>query len=138
MTRSLLSLIAGRVGAICYIAWGAFHVRVAHDIYVLGAAQTGIAQGRLFQLAAYILTIALFAVIVGALGNWRNNPTAYWLNLCVVGWADGIWALVVVLPGYVPVLRGLTPPAIFVLAAALTTIARRRNRSVRPPGGPRS
>jgi hypothetical protein len=115
-------------GAICYIAWGAFHISVAHDIYLLGAPQTGIAQGRLFQLAAYLLTIALFAVIVGAFGNWRNNSTAYSLNLCVVGWVDGIWTLVVVLPGYVPALRGLIPPAIFVLGAALTTIDRRRTK----------
>jgi hypothetical protein len=100
----------------------------------------GNSAGRLFQLATYILTIALFSAIVGAFGNWRNSPAAYWLNLCAVGGrrADGIWALVVVPPGYVPVLLGLTPPAIFVLAAALTTIARRRKRCVTPPARSRS
>jgi hypothetical protein len=118
-----LSLIAARAGAICYIAWGLFHVNVAHDIYVLASAQNGLVQGRLYQLAAYMLTIALFVAAVGLFGNWRNRRMAYWLNLCVGGWADGIWVLVVVLPGYVPLVRGLVPPAIFVAGAVLTTIA---------------
>jgi hypothetical protein len=118
-----LSLIAARAGAICYIAWGLFHVNVAHDIYVLASAQSGLAQGRLYQMAAYMLTIALFVAAVGLFGNWRNRRMAYWLNLCVGGWADGIWVLVVVLPGYVPLMRGLVPPAIFVAGAVLTSIA---------------
>jgi len=46
------------------------------------------------------------------------------LNLCVIGWADGVWVLGVVLPGYVPLLRGLLPPAIFLAGAVLTSIAR--------------
>jgi hypothetical protein len=33
---------------------------------------------------------------------------------------------VVVLPGYAPLLRGLLPPAVYVLGALLTTVARRR------------
>ena len=80
------------------------------------------------KLAAYIFTLALFAALVGAFGNWRNNPRAYWLNLCMIGWADGICVLVVVLPGYVPLLRGLIPPAIFVSGAILTTLARRTKK----------
>jgi hypothetical protein len=125
MTTTRRVPLAARLGAIAYAAWGVFHLGVARDIYELGAAQTGIAQGRLFQLAAYMLCIALFAIGVGLVGNWRNSRRAYWLNLCVLGWADGVWVLVVVLPGYVPLLRGLAPPAIFVLGAVLTTIARR-------------
>jgi len=111
-----------RVGALCYIGWGVFHLNVAHDIYLLGAQQTAIAQGRLYQLAAYMLSIALFAIIVGAAGNWRNRRMAFWLNLIVIGWADGVWVLVVVFPGYVPLLRGLLPPMIFLIGAALTAL----------------
>jgi hypothetical protein len=114
-----------RVGALCYFVWGVFHVGVAHDIYRLGVAQTGIAQGRLFQMAAYMLSIALFAIGVSVVGNSRNSRLGYWLNLCVVGWADSIWVIVVVLPGYVPLVRGLIPPAIFLAAAILTSLARR-------------
>jgi small-conductance mechanosensitive channel len=119
---------AARLGALCYIAWGLFHLNVAHDIYILGFAQTGIAQGRLYQLAAYMLCIAMFAIAVAAFGNWRNNERGYWLNICVVGWADGVWVLVVVLPGYVPLVRGLAPPALFVAGAIFTTIARHAAR----------
>jgi hypothetical protein len=113
-----------RLGALCYVAWGLFHVKVAHDIYLLGSAQTGITQGRLYQLAAYLLCIAVFAIVVALVANWRNTQRGYWLNLCVIGWADGVWVLVVVLPGYVPLLRGLLPPAIFLAGAVLTSIAR--------------
>jgi hypothetical protein len=122
------TVIFARLGALCYIVWGAFHVKVARDIYLLGASHAGIAQGRTYQLAAYILTLALFAALIGAFGNWRNSPRAYWLNLCVIGWADGIWVLVVVLPGYVPLLRGLFPPVIFGLGPILTTLARRNKK----------
>jgi len=114
-----------RLGALFYVAWGLFHVSVAHDIYRLGAAQTGIVQGRLFQLAAYMLSIALFAIGVSVVGNWRNSRLGYWLNLCVIGWADSVWVIVVVVPGYVPLARGLIPPAIYVAAAILTSLARR-------------
>ena len=121
---------AARLGALCYIAWGLFHVNVAHDIYILGFAQNGITQGRLHQLAAYMLCIAMFAIAVAACANWRNTELGYWLNICVVGWADGVWVLVVVLPGYVPLPRGLVPPALFVVGAILTTIARQAARKL--------
>jgi hypothetical protein len=94
-----------RLGALFYVAWGLFHVGVAHDIYRLGAAQTGIVQGRLFQMAAYMLSIALFAIGVSVVGNWRNSRLGYWLNLCVIGWADSVWVIVVVVPGYLSCLR---------------------------------
>jgi len=114
-----------RLGAICYAAWGLFHIKVAADIWRLGAGQHGLAQGRLYQLAAYMLTIAVFVLVVGLWRNWRNDGAGYWLNLAVAGWADSIWVLVVVLPGYVDPIRGLVPPAFFLAGALLTTLARR-------------
>ena len=117
-----------RLGALCYVAWGLFHIKVAYDIYLLGSAQIGITQGRLYQLAAYLLCIAVFAIVVALVANWRNMRRGYWLNLCVIGWADGVWVLVVVVPGYVPLLRGLLPPAIFLTGVVLTSIARRGAR----------
>ncbi|HEY9130950.1 MAG TPA: hypothetical protein VIM98_04270 [Dyella sp.] len=116
-----------RFGALCYVAWGMFHLYVAWDIRQLGVAQTGIAQGRTFQLAAYMACIALFAIVV-AIGNWHNSERAYWRNLLVIGWADAVWVAVVVLPGYVPLLRGFIPPAIYVAGACLTTLAYRKKR----------
>ncbi|HTV85955.1 MAG TPA: hypothetical protein VME63_11125 [Dyella sp.] len=120
------TLVASRIGAACYAAWGIFHCKVAYDIYRLGTHQAALAQGRLYQLAAYMLSIAVFAVAIAARYNWRNDRRGYWLNLCVVGWADAIWVAVVVLPGYVDLFRGLLPPAIYVAGALLTTYAQHR------------
>ncbi|GFE77212.1 hypothetical protein [Novosphingobium sp. TCA1] len=117
--------LTARFGALCYAAWGVFHCKVALDIWRLGAAQRDLAQGRLYQLAAYMLTIALFVLVVGLWRNWRNDRLGYWLNLVVAGWADSIWVAVVVLPGYVDPIRGFVPPAIFLAGAFLTTLARR-------------
>jgi hypothetical protein len=100
-----------------------FHVHVAYDIYRLGLPLTGITQGRMDQLAAYMLTLSLFVIGVGVLLNWRNSRVGFLLNLCVAGWADGVWVLVVVLPGYVGLARGLIPPAIFIAGAVATAAA---------------
>jgi hypothetical protein len=114
-----------RAAALLYAAWAVFHLKVAWDIMQLGLTQTSIAQARTLQLAAYMLTIALFVLIVAVTLNRRNSVIGYWLNLCVAGWADAIWVVVVVLPGYVGVVRGLLPPAIFLAAAIASTIAKR-------------
>jgi len=37
------------------------------------SAERGLAQGRLFQMAAYMLCIALFAVGIAPTRNWRND-----------------------------------------------------------------
>jgi hypothetical protein len=121
-----MTIIFARLGAGFYVAWGMFHVYVAWQIYTLGATEQGIAQGRLFQMAAYMLTIALFAIGIAITRNWRNDKLGYWLNLAVVSWADSIWVLVVVIPGYVPFARGLIPPAIWLTAAVFSTLAHRR------------
>ena len=124
-TTDLRVPLSARLGALCYAAWALFHCKVAWDIYVLGAAETGLVQGRIYQLSAYMLTISLFVLVLSLWRNWRNDRLGYWLNLCVAGWADTIWILVVVLPGYVGALRGLVLPAIFLAGALLTTTARR-------------
>jgi DSBA-like thioredoxin domain len=71
---------------------------VAHDIYILAFALTGITRARLYQLAADMLCIAMFAIAVAAFANWRNTELGNWLNICVVDWTDGVWVLVVVSP----------------------------------------
>ena len=117
--------ILSRIGGLCYAAWGLFHLKVALEIWRLGGTDHALAQGRLYQLATYMLTIALFVLVVGLWRNWRNDSVGYWLNLCVAGWADSIWVAVVVLPGYVDPVRGFVPPAIFLAGAVVSTLARR-------------
>jgi MFS family permease len=123
--RSQPAALFAAAGALCYALWGCFHVYVAWQIYALARTLTGIAQGRMLQLSAYLATLSVFVIVIAVLLNWRNDRRGYWLNLAIVGWADGIWVLVVVAPGYVGLLRGLLPPAVFVMAALLTTAARR-------------
>lgn len=123
-----MGLVYARIGAISYGVWGAFHLYVAYQIYALALTEQGLSQGRLFQLAAYMLTISLFVLVVALTRNWRNDATGYWLNLAVASWADVIWILIVVLPGYVPAARGLIPPAFWVLGALFTTLAYRTGR----------
>jgi hypothetical protein len=72
-----------------------------------------------------MLTIALFAIVVALWCNWRNDRLGYWLNLAVVSWADIVWVLVVVLPGYVPLARGLITPAFWLAGALCCTLAQR-------------
>ena len=119
------TMLLARLGALLFAAWGVFHVYVAWQICALALTQSGIAQGRTLQLAAYMLTIALFAVVIALWRNWRNDRLGYWFNLAVMGWADIIWVLVVVLPGYVPLVRGLIPPAFWLAGAICCTLARR-------------
>ena len=119
--KASMGLAFGRLGAACYLAWGAFHVYVAYQIYQLALANQGLVQGRLAQLALYMLSFALFAIAVALWGNWRNSRWGYWLNLLVLGWADAIWVITVVAPGYVPAARGLIPVAIYIAGAVLTT-----------------
>ncbi|MBV2150103.1 hypothetical protein KRZ98_17815 [Sphingobium sp. AS12] len=119
-------ILAARLGALCYAAWGLFHCKVAFDIWRLGTVQEGLTQGRMFQLAGYMPTISLFVIGVALWRNWRNDQAGYWLTLCVAGWADTIWIVVVVLPGYVDPVRGFVPPTIFLAGAILTTLARRQ------------
>jgi len=129
MARAITSARAwwARAGAVFYMAWGLFHLHVAWQIYKLGAPQQGLTQGRIYQLAAYMLTISLFVIAVAGRLNWRNDRRGFWLNLCVAGWADAVWVAVVVTPGYVGVARGLIPPAIFIAGALCTTVARRKD-----------
>lgn len=114
-----------RVGALSYAAWGVFHVYVSWQIFSLSLSLQGIAQGRMLQLAAYMLTIALFAVAIALWRNWRNDRVGHWLNLCVIGWADAIWVAVVVLPGYVSLGRGLLPPCLWVIGAVCCVAAQK-------------
>ena len=71
------------------------------------------------------IVIALFAIVVALWRNWRDDRLGYWLNLAVVSWADIIWVLVVVLPGYVPLTRGHIPPAFWLAGALCWTLAQR-------------
>ncbi len=109
----MISNICAKPGAAAYVAGGAFQACIAGRPYALASTEHGIANGRRFQLAANMLTIALIAVVVALRQSWRLG---YKFNLGVVGRADITWVEVVVSPGYALLGRGFIPPAIWITA----------------------
>ena len=120
-----MQLMLARTGAVFYVLWGVLHIGVAWKISELALAQEGLIQGRLLQQAVYMLGIATTAIVVAVWLNWRNDRVGYWVNLAVVSFADIAFLLVIVLPGYVPLGRGLIGPALWVVALIFTTLAQR-------------
>ncbi len=72
---SCSSTLIARLGALCYIAWGVFHVNVAHDIcHRLALPKQELPVGRLFQLAAYMPGGSRCSPSSRwAAGNWRKR-----------------------------------------------------------------
>jgi hypothetical protein len=66
------------------------------------------------------------AIAIALVLNRVNSPLGYWLNLLVLGAVDAAFLVVVVLPGHVDLIGGLSGPAIWLLAAIASTIALRR------------
>lgn len=117
-TASALSFL----GAGCYSLWGLLHIFAAHGIYQLGAEQSGLVQGRLYQDAALMLAIALAVLYVAAFKNWRNDRFGFWCNLVLVSIADIIFLLFIVWPGHVPPERALPGPTLWLFGALFTWI----------------
>jgi hypothetical protein len=117
-------MTVARIGAAVYVLWGLLHLYAAYGIYRLGAAELepSLLQARLFQDAAFMLAIAVVVLTTAVGWNWRNAPAGYWVNLAFVSVADIVFLLLVVLPGHVPLERGLIGPALWVLAAAFSTV----------------
>lgn len=141
---------AYRAGAIAYILWGALHAFVgvaALWSIALGDAGAGLLTladrapklegaglgaatiGLLSHHAFNLLWGGIFAVVVGALFNWRNSRGGYWANLAVVSGLDVGFLLFVVMPGHIALMNSLPGPALWVIAIVLTTIGRVSARS---------
>lgn len=123
------SNIFARLGAITYILWGLMHLLAARMVFALGQSlQPGMVQGRIYQSAANLLFLALFAIVVAVFFNWRNSRRGYWLNLIVVGAADVGFIVFILLPGLAPILPGALGPLLWIIALIFSTIGiRRRN-----------
>ena len=135
---------AHRIGAVCYILWGILHIGVSAAVLyqlwanggtaalaVFGSAVPaedlpqnlgGVASGVLVQHAWSLAVFGLFAVIVGAVLNWRNSRIGYWLNLGVVSGDDLGFIFAFLIPGYIRLVDGLGGPALWVLAVIFSTI----------------
>ena len=124
-----MSNVFARSGAITYVLWGLLHVEAARRVMMLGQSlEQGMVQARIYQGAWNLLFFALFGIAVAVWMNWNNNRTGYWLNLVVVSVGDIGFILLVLAPGYLPLMPGALGPVLWILALILTTIGYRQGR----------
>jgi hypothetical protein len=124
-----MSNVFARSGAITYVLWGLLHVEAARRVMMLGQSlEPGMVQARIYQGAWNLLFFALFGIVVAVWMNWKNNRAGYWLNLVVVSVGDIGFILLVLAPGYLPLMPGALGPALWILALILTTIGYRQGR----------
>ena len=124
-----MSNVFARSGAVTYVLWGLLHVEAARRVMMLGQSlEPGMVQARIYQGAWNLLFFALFGIVVAVWMNWKNNRTGYWLNLVVVSVGDIGFILLVLAPGYLPLMPGALGPALWILALILTTIGYRQVR----------
>jgi hypothetical protein len=118
------SMTYARLGAASYFVWGLLHLGAAYSVYQLGlTVPPSEVQGRVFQDAWDLFFFAVTAMAVAAALNRRNHAWGYWINLAVVSVADIGFILFVLMPGHVPLWRGILGPIFWILGAVLTTVA---------------
>jgi hypothetical protein len=123
-TRHLSTTAAG-----LYVLWGVLHLGLGAAMS-LDALANGIpereveAESAMFFLCAIVLGSQ--AIVVAVAMNRVNNRLGYWLNLGVLGAVDAAFVVVMVVPGHVDPVGGLSGPAIWLLAAIVSTMALRR------------
>ncbi len=109
-----------RTGAIFYILWGLLHLVAAYRGYELGVEQkAGLVQGKLFQGAWNMAFLALLAIAIAILFNWRNSRLGYWLNAITISVTDIGFIVLVLLPDYSSDYIG---PVLWLLGLAFSTI----------------
>lgn len=89
-----------------------------------------IAEGAAGELEAeslmFFICAAVFgaqAIAVGWFLNRVNDRFGYWLNLVVLGLVDAAFVAVMVLPGHVDLIGGLSGPLVWAVAAIASTVA---------------
>jgi hypothetical protein len=123
------SMTYARLGAASYFVWGFLHLGAAYSVYQLGlTVSLSEVQGRIFQDAWDLLFFSIAAMGIAAVLNWRNDPLGYWINLAVVSVADVGFILFLLIPGHVPLWRGILGPIFWILGVVLTTMAYVRRR----------
>lgn len=118
-----MAQLFARSGAVVYVLWGILHIEAARRVYNLGLSlDPGMVQGRILQNAWNLFFFALFGIVVAIWLNWKNDRLGYWMNLIVVSAGDIGFIVFVLMPGYVPWVPGALGPALWLLAALLSTL----------------
>ncbi|MCF7821556.1 MAG: hypothetical protein K9M17_03825 [Mariprofundaceae bacterium] len=135
---------AHKIGAVLYILWGGLHIYfgvwMLYALYTEGAAAViaivgsgvpastlpvsldPVTAATIGQHAWNILWFGFFAVVVGALLNWKNSLAGYWANLVVVSAADSGFVVAILLPGYIAISDGIEGPLLWIPAVIFSTI----------------
>ena len=124
-----------KIGTVFYVIWGILHLKAAHGVYALAMSlQGGMAQGRLLQSAWNLFALALAAIIVSVLLNWKNNKIGYWVNLSIISVTDIGFILFILIPGYVPIFPGIAGPVFWILGVIFTTLGYLSSRKMNNGG----
>ncbi|MCP2254286.1 hypothetical protein LY13_003053 [Prauserella aidingensis] len=113
------------VAAGLYVLWGVLHVGLGVAMLagadLLAPADEAVAESAMFFACAVVLGCQAVAVAVTM--NRTNSRRGYWLNLLVLGVVDAIFIPVMVVPGHVDPMGGLSGPLVWLAAAAASTVA---------------
>jgi hypothetical protein len=116
-------MVSAKIGSGLYVVWGLLHIVAAVQEFMLGTTlEFGLVQGKINQGAWELLFIALAAIAIAVIYNWKNSHLGYWLNLLMVSIADIGFIIFVFLPGHVTFLTGILGPVFWISAAIFTTI----------------
>jgi len=117
-------LTLARLGAVVYVLWGIAHVAFAIVFYKAALAMPfSDVQGRLLQNAWNVFFLAIAVIGVAIAFNWRNNAWGYWINLAIASIGDVGFIIFLIVPGHVPVFPPILVLLLWIIAAALTTVA---------------
>lgn len=112
-----------------YVLWGVLHLALGVTM-ALGGLSAGVPTGEheaeslMFFVCAIILGAQAIAVALTM--NRLNSRRGHWINLVTLGAVDAAFMAFMVLPGHVDLIGGMSGPAIWLLAAAASTVALRR------------
>ncbi|GAB3999172.1 hypothetical protein GCM10029992_27170 [Glycomyces albus] len=97
-----------------------------------GAVSDGPPSGELESESLMFFTCASVfgaqAIAVGLVLNRVNDRFGYWLNLVALGVVDAAFVALMVAPGHVDPVGGLSGPLVWAVAAVASTVARRADR----------
>ena len=112
-----------QLGAICYLLWGLLHLVASFQVFTLGKGQnSGMVQGRLYQNAWNLASLAIAVVVIAVVYNWNNSLVGYWLNLGMSTITDMGFVLFIVAPRYLPLRFSLPGPVLWMLAVLFSTL----------------
>ncbi|MGN9810681.1 hypothetical protein ACTMSW_15115 [Micromonospora sp. BQ11] len=118
---------AARLATALYVLWGVLHLGLG-VVMLMGSPPADppqaelAAESRMFFVCAVVFGAQAIAVALAM--NRVNSRFGHWLNLLTLGAVDLAFVVVLVVPGHVDLVGGLSGPVIWLLAATASAVAR--------------